>query len=83
MQEWGYLSDPASMEKISSSTINCESDRRKREGGLSAHRRKGGHGKGCSAHGSYADSPIQKLIFAKAAGAVPGNKFGAEWVHFD
>jgi len=33
MQEWGYLRDWASMEKICFSTINCESDRRKgREG---------------------------------------------------
>lgn len=62
MQEWGYLSDWASKEKISFSTISCESDRRERRegsvtmgGGL--ERREGKNDS--SAHGRYKDIKLK------------------------
>lgn len=64
-QEWGYLSDTASMEKISFSTINCESDRRKRREGSGEGRRpweERERGKGTSAHDRSRDVKLKTNI---------------------
>lgn len=70
MQEWGYLRDTASKEKISFSTINCESDRRKRrEGsveGCPLGEEKGTMGK-AAVRMAGTQTQNLKLIFAKAS----------------